>query len=605
MMRQMREKTKWVMIIVAVAFVGLMIFEWGMDISGTSVATQTGELGRVNGEPIPYEAYSLAYQQLYDQVRLEYGGLQLPREQIREIEDQAFNEVVNDILLRQEMRRRAIRVSDREIVQAAQWMPHPDLMQNEIFLTDGQFDISKYQQFLSGPAANEQLLLQLENYYRATIPRSKLIRQITSGLYMSDAELWQLWRDRNETATVDYVALSVSVLVPGDVPVTDREVRAYYDANRDRFTRPVRARVNLAYISKAATAADTIAALNRATAIQREILEGADFATVAARESDDLASGQQGGRLGYFGRASIAAGFGDVAFTIPIGEVSDPVATEFGYHLIQVHERTDDEVDASHILISYEPGDEALDLLYSRADSLEALAERGGIERAAGAVGAEYRTGVVIAADQLYVPGVGSAIEGLEWIEDQQVAVEPTDVSPVFETAESFYLVTAEAYNAAGAIPFAEASQEARRQLIVERKLEEARRIGQEMVTEVRGGRPLEAAASERGLTVETVGPITRLGFNPTFGQANAVVGSAFGVPIGSVSDVVGTPGGLFIIRPVEREEADRGEFEVQKEQLRQAALFQLQQDALARWMEDLRRSADILDRRNELMTQS
>src|SRR5690606_17908225 len=135
MMREMREKTKVVMIIVAVAFVGLMVFEWGMDISGTSVATQTGELGQVNGEPVPYEAYSLAYQQLYEQARAQMGGVQLTREQIREIEDRAFDEVVNDILLRQEMRRKDIRVSDQEIVQAAQWMPHPDLMQNEIFLT--------------------------------------------------------------------------------------------------------------------------------------------------------------------------------------------------------------------------------------------------------------------------------------------------------------------------------------------------------------------------------------------------------------------------------------------------------------------------------------
>jgi peptidyl-prolyl cis-trans isomerase D len=605
MMREMREKTKWVMIIVAVAFVGLMVFEWGMDISGTNVASQTGELGRVNGEPVPYEAYSLAYQQIYNQVRDEYGGMQLSREQIREIENRAFDEVVNDILLRQEMRRRAIRVSDREIVQAAQWIPHPELMQDELFLTDGQFDISKYQRFLTGPAANEQLLQQLEDYYRSTIPRSKLIRQITSGLYLSDAELWQLWRDQNETATVDYVALSVSVLVPGDVPVTDREVRAYYDANRDRFTRPARARVNLAYISKTATAADTVAAFNKAIALHQEILEGADFGAVAARESDDVGSRELGGRLGSFGRESMPDAFGEVAFSIPIGELSEPVETEFGFHLIQVHERTDDEVDASHILVSYAPNDAALDLLYSRADSLESLAERGGIERAAGALNAEYRTGVVIAEDQPYVPGIGSAIEGLEWIQDQQVAVEPVDVSPVFETSEAFFLVTEEAYSPAGTIPFAEATQDARRQLIVEKKLEAARGIGHQMVGEVRAGKPLETAAAERGLSVETAGPISRLGFNPAFGQSNAVIGSAFGVPIGEVSDVVGTPGGLFIVRPIERETADREEFEAQKEQLRQAALFQIQQEALARWMEDLRRNADILDRRNEMMTQS
>jgi hypothetical protein len=67
MMQDLREKTKIIMIVVALAFVGLMVFEWGMDISGQSAAVQTGELGRVNGEPISYQAYTVAYQELYQQ----------------------------------------------------------------------------------------------------------------------------------------------------------------------------------------------------------------------------------------------------------------------------------------------------------------------------------------------------------------------------------------------------------------------------------------------------------------------------------------------------------------------------------------------------------
>src|SRR5690606_27961845 len=111
---------------------------WGMDISGQSSGLQTGELGRVNGEPVSYQAYSLAYEQLYQQAQQQAGGRR-SREEVRQIEETAFNEVVTQILLQQEMRKRGIRVTDAEIRQAAQWMPHPALMQNEIFLTDGQF----------------------------------------------------------------------------------------------------------------------------------------------------------------------------------------------------------------------------------------------------------------------------------------------------------------------------------------------------------------------------------------------------------------------------------------------------------------------------------
>ncbi len=598
MMRQLREKTKLIMIVVALAFVGLMVFEWGMDISGTTVAEQTGEVGRVNGQSISAQEYSVAYQQLYEQARQSVGGTALSRDQIRLIEDQAFQEIVNDILLRQELRRRDIRVSDREVIQAAQWMPHPELAQNELFMTDGEFDINKYQQFISSPASPQDLLIQLENYYRSQIPRSKLLRQVTAGTYVSDAELWQMWRDQTETATVEYVQLSPSVLVPGDVPVTDAEIRNYYRENEEEFARPATARVTLAYISKTATPADTLAALERALTWREDLLAGADFAQIAGSESDDAASRASGGDLGQFGRGEMVPPFDSVAFSLPVGELSEPVETAYGFHLIEVLNRQGDTVQARHLLASFDPTEEALDRLYTRADSLEMLAERTDFTRAARVVDASLQEGVSISRDQSYVTGVGSVLEAVEWVEAEQQLPEPLEVSPVFETPEAFYLVAVEAYRPAGRTPLAEATPEIRRQLILRKKTEEARRIGQTMVAEVRGGKSLDEAAREKGLSMETTEPFTRMGFNPAFGQANAVTGAAFGVPIGQVSDVLETPGGLFIIRPTERTEADRAQFEAEKEQLREFALYQLQQEALARWMAELRAAAEIVDRR-------
>src|SRR5690606_14840744 len=214
------------------------------------------------------------------------------------------------------------------------WMPHPELMQNELFMTNGQFDISKYQQFLSGPSANEDLLLQLEAYYRSTIPRSKLIRQVTAGLYLSDAELWQIFKDQNETATVEYVPLDIAVLVPGDVEVTEREIQAYYNENPEQFERSATGRFRVAYFPKAASAADTANALAEALAVRYEILAGADFAEVAQRVSDDPGSAAAGGDLGTFGRGQMVPEFEEAAFNLAIGEVSEPVRTSYGYHLI-------------------------------------------------------------------------------------------------------------------------------------------------------------------------------------------------------------------------------------------------------------------------------
>jgi peptidyl-prolyl cis-trans isomerase D len=601
MMQDLRAKTKIIMVFVALSFVGLMVFEWGMDISGRSIGAQTGELGRVNGEPIPYEAYSMAYQQLYDQVQQQSGGQSLSREQILEIEDAAFDRVVNDVILMQEMRRRGITATEAEIRQAAQWSPHPDLMQNELFLTEGQFDINKYQQFLAGPAANEQLLLQLEQYYRDIIPRNKLMRRVTAGVYISDAELWRMWRDQNETASVEYVTLGVSRLVPGDVTVTDAEVRDHYERNEDDFVRPATARLNVAYISKAPTAADTVAALQRADSLRAEIAAGADFAAIAERESADAASGAQGGDLGLFGRGQMVPAFEQAAFSLEPGELSEPVLTQFGYHLIEVQERQGDSIRARHVLIGADRSDESLDQLYSRADSLEDVTERAGLARAASVVRAQTRQSVAVTEEQPFVPGLGSALEAVEWAEQVAAADTLERVSPLFENDLAFFVAEFLDYDEEGRLSLEEAAPEIRRQLIVDKKKEQARQIGREIVEEARSGeKTLAAAAAERGLEVQMTGPFTRMAFNPVFGQATPAVGASFGTALGQVSDVVDGGAAMFIVRPTARTEADRQAFEAQEEQLRSMATFQTQQQLVARWLQSLRAEAEVDDRRDE-----
>lgn len=80
-------------------------------------------------------------------------------------------------------------------------------------------------------------------------------------------------------------------------------------------------------------------ALARAEALRQRILKGEDFAAVAKAESDDTGSGQNGGELGSFGRGRMIPEFENAVFSMPVGEISPPVRTQFGYHLIQVQKR--------------------------------------------------------------------------------------------------------------------------------------------------------------------------------------------------------------------------------------------------------------------------
>jgi peptidyl-prolyl cis-trans isomerase D len=608
MMMQMIRSTAGKIIVPALMlfFLGWMVFQIGMDTLGGG-ASGSRNVGSVNGDAISAQAYNDRFNALYQQAQ-QQG--EVTDEQARRIQDEAWEQLVQETLMRQELDRRGIGVSDREVLWAARNLPHPSFARQEIFLTNGQFDINKYREFLAGPTMSAEMFGQLEEYYRAQLPQEKLTRQLTAGRYVTDAELWRAYQDRTETATVDYVQLDLTKLVPKDPAVTDAEIRRYYDDNRERFRRAEGARLKVAYIPLTITEADRQATVQRARELKAEIAAGADFAEVARANSDDTSNKEQGGDLGTFGRGQMVPAFDSVAFSLPVGQVSDPVITQFGVHLVRVDEHTGDQVKARHILIAFEKNVADVDRLETQ---LEKIAEAGltrGLKAAtAGQRDVTFREGVEVSADNPMIPGVGPAIAALNWAQEESAnraaGDDPTRVSEVLETADALYLVEMESYHPAGETPLAEATPAIREQLVYDKRRDAGRAEAEKMLGEIRGGRTLEQVAQARGLTVQRAGPFTRVEANPVLGQANAAVGAAFGAPTGQVGPVAVTPAGVFLVRPVARTAADRREFERQKATLREQAIRQMQQDLLGQWMANVREDADIKDNRARLQAQA
>src|SRR6185369_12142827 len=170
MMNQMRANMKWIMILTAVTFVGLMVFGWGMDITGRSGSNATGgEIGRVNGEPVTYQEWTLAVRNLQEQQQRGASG-PLGAAMNKQIEQAAWDQLVMQKLVNQELKARGINVSSDEIREAAMYQPPQEFYDNPAFQTDGRFDLNNYHQIMSGPQVDDQLLRQLEAYYREIIP---------------------------------------------------------------------------------------------------------------------------------------------------------------------------------------------------------------------------------------------------------------------------------------------------------------------------------------------------------------------------------------------------------------------------------------------------
>jgi peptidyl-prolyl cis-trans isomerase C len=122
-------------------------------------------------------------------------------------------------------------------------------------------------------------------------------------------------------------------------------LKAYYEAHKSEYEQ-IHARhilirmqgslVNLAPGQKELTDAEALA---KALEIRQKILQGADFADLARTDSDDMGSSSKGGDLGFLKRGQTVPSFEDAAFALPTGQLSQPVKSPYGYHLIKVEER--------------------------------------------------------------------------------------------------------------------------------------------------------------------------------------------------------------------------------------------------------------------------
>lgn len=141
------------------------------------------------------------------------------------------------------------------------------------------------------------------------------------------------YKEQLEMIKRDLLTQVVVNKVLSEVTVTDEEVKKYYEDNKEQFGEPERVSAKHILVSTE----------DEAAKIKEEIEAGLSFED-AARKYSSCPSKEQGGNLGEFSRGMMVPEFEKAAFELPVGEVSEPVKTQFGYHLIVVNSKKEASV---------------------------------------------------------------------------------------------------------------------------------------------------------------------------------------------------------------------------------------------------------------------
>jgi len=249
----------------------------------------------------------------------------------------AMNQLIDRVLAVREAKRRGLAVSDDEVNRVIWGIP--------AFQSQGNFDLDLYRKTVRAVYGSED---RFEQQIRDDLLYTKMMALMREGAQVSQEAVKEAWTNEFDQVDLAFVRFPLAA-ARKDVKVTDAEVKAFLAANAARVSKyyeehaaryetakRVQARHVLVRVPEGAPAAQDEAARKKIEAASDRIRKGEDFGAVARQISEDPGTKEKGGELGFFGPGVMAKPFEDAAFALQKGELSQPVRTRFGWHVLQV-----------------------------------------------------------------------------------------------------------------------------------------------------------------------------------------------------------------------------------------------------------------------------
>ena len=274
-MEKMRGSTKYILWLLIFSF-GIL---WVLADTNVFETMQAGpqSMGQVNGESISIQEYNQKVQNYTERYRQQTGE-SVTQELRAYYEDQAWEELVLDILLKQKMDELGIVVTDQEVVDMVTG-PNPDPFIRQQFTDEtGQINRQALNQAISAEE-NTQVWIMIEQQLRDKRRREKLANYMDASVVVTDADIQKSFINQNSTVSFEYVRVPYSTVTEDMLSYEDSDLRGYYNDNKEKYKRNKTWQISFVSWDKSPTEQDT----NRVFSEVRDLRE--DFAST---EDDSL-----------------------------------------------------------------------------------------------------------------------------------------------------------------------------------------------------------------------------------------------------------------------------------------------------------------------------
>jgi len=600
LMHKMRENTHIILFFLLVMF--LLSMTIGGLVGGADITHLFGRrqdtIVSINGENISNKQYNDFRQQQIEAYRQqnqkEPEGYELQR-----LEDDIWESLVRDLLLKQFAEKMKIGVTTKEIAYHIYENPPEFLKSNPNFQDEsGNFDANKYQAALDDER-NDPFWNSIEMYLMGTIPFNKIYQEVMTSVFVTDEEVKQEFIKRNQRVKVKYIVFNSSNYKVDDAEITQKDIETYYNEHTENYKEDEKRKIQYVLFEVTPSSSDTSEVLYLVETLLDSINQGIDFTYLAENYSDDPASAKNGGDLGYIEKGSLREkSLEDTMFSANIGDIVAPIIAQQGVYIIKIEDKKiEDEkekVKARQILLKVEPSHNTYEVVRDNANYFAEVAQEENFNQAVINEKATVDTTDFFTNNGL-IPGLGVQKRMVDAI--FHVKVGKTSRVHYIEN-RGYIIYQLIDIQKERTRPLNDVEQAIRNTVRREKQKKLAENAALQFREKIQVPEDFERLAGLDSLGMIETEFFTLNGYVRNIGRDANFIGAAFGLEIDELSSIVSGARGAYIIKMVEKQEVDVTTFNSQKESLRSELIQQKQRTAYNNWYTNLKESAKIKDYR-------
>jgi peptidyl-prolyl cis-trans isomerase D len=607
-MRSRMQVVMWTILVLFVTSMAIGGLVGGASITDIFGGRQGNEVGSLNGKPILFEDFNQLVSNEINRLDQQSGRLisDEEREYIRAV---VWERLIADLIVQEQIEKNKIVVGDEEVLFQMKNNPPPFLQNSDAFQSFGRFDLEKYLDAVLNPSQIDWKPIEdfMQNVY---LPSYKLQQYVSNAAAISSNDVLEDYKKRFLNYKVEILHVTEKAIdqdfyngLLADRP-SDDELRNLYNENISDYDQPELRYLKYVKWPIMSNATDTLRVKLEAEDLIFRLNEGEDFALLANTYTEDPSNSAdpqnlKGGSLGWFNKGQLLPEFEIASFEAEKGSIVGPILTEYGYHVIKVNDKrtvdSNEQVNASHILLTIQPGRGTENELKDTASIFALEATEYGFFALADSLGLEIQDSNGLRKESIFVDNFGVGRSAVNFAFNN---VEGS-TSDAIKNDNFFGVFFLDKVSKETVISFEEVKEDLKNEFLSDFKKNHIKTLAESIKDNNKGEMDLSAIfQNNENLEYVAEANSALIGSFESIGKSNFIVGALANSKEGDIIGPLPTLRGQAFLKVIDIADVVVSDFEEKKDAIRFSLLIDRQNAIWGNWLQALRDNADLKDYR-------